>query len=64
MAGDRLISITDDQKKEVAGNLDKMKKILDNKAALIATDVFTQSKIDEIQVVYDSTKKLYDALTK
>jgi hypothetical protein len=60
MANGNLVTMSNENIKQVEDSLEKMKKVLDNKDALLTTGVFTRQQIDEIQVTYDSTKKLYD----
>lgn len=53
MAEGKLFEITKEQYDEMNKSIAKMKAIVDNKEAMIATGIFTKEEIDQIQSTYN-----------
>jgi len=60
MSATPLITVDPSTIAQVGDNLAQMKKILDGRQTVIDMGVMTKEQVDEMQVVYESTKKLYD----
>jgi hypothetical protein len=60
MANDALVTLSSEQTAQMEKNQADIKKVLDNKQVMIDTGVFTKDQIEDMQVTYDSSKKLLE----
>lgn len=57
---DRFVSVSPEGLKSVEESLTQLKRVLDDKDAMLRAGVFTKERLDEMQITYDATVKMYN----